>query len=131
MNKRYDNLVIIFIVSFFMIFIFFLFFLLSINKKYSKYFLIGGSYVLNDVSSFNVNDRDLRYLEKNKYIYYRSRKVKVEIVSVLRDAYKDKNIKNQILLRFKLDKSDKSVVYISIYRKKISFFDLVLESWKE
>lgn len=122
---------ILFIINFVLVLIFIILIYVFIHKSYSEYTVIPASYVVDNVVEVTLSNSELSYIQKNKFVFYKSRKKKVEFISVIRDAYKNRKRNNQVLLRINLDEGEESLVYISIFKRKRSFMDLLLDSWKE
>lgn len=121
----------LFIISFILVvsFLFILYF--CICKKYAEYSMVPASYVLDDVIEITLSDSELAYIQKNQYVFYNSRKEKIEFVSIIRNAYKGRKRRNQVLLRLKLDRNEENLIYISIFRENKNFIDLLVDCWKE
>lgn len=121
----------LFIISFLLVIIFIVLIYIFIHRGYSEYSVIPASYVVDDVVEVTLSNSELSYIQKNKFVFYKSRKEKVEFVSIIRDAYKNRKRNNQVLLRINLDKGEEDLIYISIFKSSRSFVDLLLDCWKE
>lgn len=121
----------LFIISFLLVIIFIVLIYIFIHRGYSEYSVIPASYVVDDVVEVTLSNSELSYIQKNKFVFYKSRKERVEFVSIIRDAYKNRKRNNQVLLRINLDKGEEDLIYISIFKSSRSFVDLLLDCWKE
>lgn len=131
MKKKYEDEFSIFIASFISILIFFILVVLAFKNKFNKYTSIPANHIIDNAIEVILTTEELKYIEKNNYIYYRSKKEKVEIVSVIKNAYKNKKRCHQIILRLKLKEEKTNLIYISIYNKKEKFIKLLNQFWKE
>ena len=70
----------------------------SINK-YNEYIKLNAVYVLDNTIKTIVEEKELKIIEKNKYVYLNSKKYKVEIISISKNIYRKKNkIYHELLL---------------------------------
>lgn len=130
--KKYENYYNLFILCFITIILLIMLVFLSIQKEYSKYEVIPAYYILDNVVEVFLTDDELKYIEKNNYIFYCSKKQKIEIVSIERNAYKRGERRHQVLLRTKIKRNNKTnLIYISIYKGKENFIKLLTYFWKE
>ena len=88
----------------------------------------------NNIGLFIINDKDMKILYKNKYLYFNGKRIKYSIEKITKDVIKkDNNKYNEVLLRFKFSKKkykDNDVIDISIRRDKESIIKMFKIIWR-
>lgn len=74
-----------------------------------------------------VNNEDMKFLQKNPYVYIDSKKVHIKIIEINKKYYKNFN---KILIRIE-KKELKKEISISIYNNKKNFLELFFNCWEE
>ena len=122
--KKDENL---FIVNF-VIIVITIFIFINVFKKYiPNYYVIKANWVIDNVYNVVVDKYIVKELEKNPYVYINSLKINVEIISREKNYYKNYD---SLLLKCNMKKLD-SVVDMSVYRGRKSFFKLFMKCWEE
>ncbi len=129
--KKYKKYRLLFFFNFVTIICFLItLFYFSVNK-YNKYIKLNYIYALNDEIKLIVGDKELKIIEKNKYIYLNSKKYPLEIVSITRNIYKNNNkYYNELILKIKDVKLNNNPS-ISILSNKKSYITMFKSCWKE
>lgn len=105
-----------------------IFFTAKVLKESIKtYEVVSASLLIDNNYVVFVNDKCLSYLNKNKYVYINSKRVKVSIVEINRDYYKNYN---KLIIRINMKKMKKEM-NITIYDERKSFWKLFLKCWEE
>lgn len=115
----FSNLFILFITIFFVTKV--------LKDSIKTYEVVSASLLIDNNYTVFVNDKCLSYLNRNKYVYINSKRVKVSIVEINRKYYKNYN---KLILRINMKKASKEM-NITIYNEKKSFFKLFLKCWEE
>ena len=102
----------------------------SINK-YNEYIKLNAVYVLDNTIKTIVEEKELKIIEKNKYVYLNSKKYKVEIISISKNIYRKKNkIYHELLLKIK-NLKNKDNINVSIVSNKKTYITMFKSCWKE
>ena len=104
------------------------------REKNELYISFSGVVMKNNIGLFIVNDKDMKILYKNKYLYFNGKRIKYSIEKITKDVIKkDNNKYNEVLLRFKFSKKkykDNDVIDISIRRDKESIIKMFKIIWR-
>ena len=104
------------------------------REKNEIYISFSGVVMKNNIGLFIVNDKDMKILYKNKYLYFNGKRIKYSIEKITKDVIKkDNNKYNEVLLRFKFSKKkykDNDVIDISIRRDKESIIKMFKIIWR-
>ncbi|MBR4619136.1 MAG: hypothetical protein IKO49_07515 [Bacilli bacterium] len=122
--KKDENL---FIVNFVIIVITISIFINVFKKYIPNYYVIKANWVIDNVYNVVVDKYIVKELEKNPYVYINSLKINVEIISREKNYYKNYD---SLLLKCNMKKLD-SVVDMSVYGGRKSFFKLFMKCWEE
>lgn len=98
-----------------------------LKDSIKTYEVVNASLLIDNNYVAFVNNKCLSYLNKNKYVYINSKRVKVSIVEINRDYYKNYN---KLILRINMKKQKKEM-NITIYNEDKSFWKLFLKCWEE
>ena len=131
MKKKYENDSLIFALSFLSIITFIILIILSMRKDYKKYVSIPANHIADNIVEVVLTTKELKYLQKNKYVFNDSKKIKIEIISITKQAYKNTKRCHLVVLKLKLKKGQTNVIYISIYDKREKYIKLLKQFWKE
>ena len=132
--SRYERfgILILFIV---ILILFEIIFIINIMREENEiYISFSGVVMKNNIGLFIINDKDMKILYKNKYLYFNGKRIKYSIEKITKDVIKkDNNKYNEVLLRFKLSKKkykDNDVIDISIRRDKESIIKMFKIIWR-
>ena len=104
------------------------------REKNEIYISFSGVVMKNNIGLFIINDKDMKILYKNKYLYFNGKRIKYSIEKITKDVIKkDNNKYNEVLLRFKFSKKkykDNDVIDISIRRDKESIIKMFKIIWR-
>ena len=132
--SRYERfgLLIFFII---ILILFEIIFIVNIMREENEiYISFSGVVMKNNIGLFIVNDKDMKILYKNKYLYFNGKRIKYSIEKITKDVIKkDNNKYNEVLLRFKFSKKkykDNDVIDISIRRDKESIIKMFKIIWR-
>lgn len=110
-------------------------FIVNIMREENEiYISFSGVVMKNNIGLFIINDKDMKILYKNKYLYFNGKRIKYSIEKITKDVIKkDNNKYNEVLLRFKFSKKkykDNDVIDISIRRDKESIIKMFKIIWR-
>ena len=132
--SRYERfgLLIFFII---ILILFEIIFIVNIMREENEiYISFSGVVMKNNIGLFIINDKDMKILYKNKYLYFNGKRIKYSIEKITKDVIKkDNNKYNEVLLRFKFSKKkykDNDVIDISIRRDKESIIKMFKIIWR-
>ena len=94
----FSNLFILFITIFFVTKV--------LKDSIKTYEVVSASLLIDNNYTVFVNDKCLSYLNRNKYVYINSKRVKVSIVEINRKYYKNYN---KLILRINMKKARKEM----------------------
>lgn len=122
----------------FFIFILILFeiiFVINIMREKNEiYISFSGVVMKNNIGLFIINDKDMKILYKNKYLYFNGKRNKYSIEKITKNVIKKNNNKyNEVLLKFKFSKKkykDNDVIDISIRRDKEPIIKMFKIIWR-
>lgn len=97
------------------------------NKPIRTYNITTATLIIDNNYVIFVNDKDMKYLQKNPYVYIDSKKVHIKIIEINKKYYKNFN---KILIRIEKKKLKKQIS-ISIYNNKKNFLELFFNCWEE
>lgn len=97
------------------------------NKPIRTYNITTATLIIDNNYVIFVNDKDMKYLQKNPYVYIDSKKVHIKIIEINKKYYKNFN---KILIRIEKKKLNKEIS-ISIYNNKKNFLELFFNCWEE
>ena len=104
------------------------------REKNEIYISFSGVVMKNNIGLFIINDKDMKILYKNKYLYFNGKRIKYSIEKITKDVIKkDNNKYNEVLLKFKFSKKkykDNDVIDISIRRDKESIIKMFKIIWR-
>ena len=104
------------------------------REKNELYISFSGVVMKNNIGLFIVNDKDMKILYKNKYLYFNGKRIKYSIEKITKDVIKkDNNKYNEILINFKFSKKkykDNDVINISIRNEKEPIINMFKIIWK-
>ena len=105
-----------------------------INNKNELYVSYSGIVMKNNRGLFIINNDDMNIIYKNRYLYFKGKKIKYSIEKITKNVIKkDNNKYNEVIIIFKFSKKkykDNDVINISIRNEKepiISMFKII---WK-
>lgn len=105
-----------------------------INNKNELYVSYSGIVMKNNRGLFIINNDDMNIIYKNRYLYFKGKKIKYSIEKITKNVIKkDNNKYNEVIINFKFSKKkykDNDVINISIRNEKepiISMFKII---WK-
>ena len=88
----------------------------------------------NNIGLFIINDKDMKILYKNKYLYFNGKRIKYSIEKITKDVIKkDNNKYNEVLINFKFSKKkykDNDVINISVRNEKEPIINMFKIIWK-
>lgn len=98
--------------------------------KYNRYYKIDGTYIKENHIRLIVTDKILKDIEKNNYVYIKSKKEKIKIITITKNIYKSKR-KNyhEVLLKVKIE--NKEDIELSILEEKKELITMFKDCWKE
>lgn len=110
-------------------------FIVNIMREENEiYISFSGVVMKNNIGLFIINDKDMKILYKNKYLYFNGKRIKYSIEKITKDVIKkDNNKYNEVLLKFKFSKKkykDNDVIDISIRRDKESIIKMFKIIWR-
>lgn len=123
--KNYQNNINLFIINFITLIATTILAIYLFFKPFNTYKSIDGIVVLENVYTIVINDKLLKSIQKNNYVYIDSKKTHIDIISVTRNYYKNYH---QVLIRLK---SKKEKIKVSIFYQERNFIQLFLECWEE
>ncbi len=134
MKKNYEKRQLIFSLSF-LLFIGYLFFVSALfTFKFTKYILINGNVLSDEIVEVLVDNHELKYLKANRYVYVKDKKYKKEIIEVNRNVLKN-NKKNyhQVKIKMKVDKKYKEFdnIVLKTIEKHEKLYKIFSSCWKE
>ena len=104
------------------------------REKNELYISFSGVVMKNNIGLFIVNDKDMKILYKNKYLYFNGKRIKYSIEKITKDVIKkDNNKYNEVLINFNFSKKkykDNDVIDISIRRDKESIIKMFKIIWR-
>jgi len=98
-----------------------------LNKDIPIFKVVQGELIDKNTYSIFVNNKTLKRLEKNPYIYVKNKKIKIEIVDIYKKYYKKYN---KVIIKCNKNQNNKEL-RVSIYDGKKTFFKVFLECWEE
>ena len=125
--RNYKTNILITYISVFYLILFVILIIFIFSKKYYTYNYYKGIYLSSHTFEVYVKKKDLKYLEKNPYIYLNSKREKIEILE--KDNVSYKNLSLIIMKSRKVNKKTK--LNISIYNDKKSIYSMLIKPWKE
>ncbi|MBP3841075.1 MAG: hypothetical protein IK997_02985 [Bacilli bacterium] len=125
--RRFNNYENYFIYNFIFILVVLIIMINVLNEQIPIFKVVQGELIENNAYSIFVNNKSLKRLEKNPYIYINNKKVKIEIVDIYKNYYKNYN---KLIIKCRKKQKAKELK-ISIYDGKKSFFKIFLECWEE
>ena len=97
------------------------------KEKLRTYNITTAALIIDNNYVIFVNNEDMKFLQKNPYVYIDSKKVHIKIIEINKKYYKNFN---KILIRIK-KKELKKEISISIYNNKKNFLELFFNCWEE
>ena len=85
-----------------------------------------GVKVVDKVYAIFLNEKDVKALEQNHYVYTFERKEKISIVAV-REGYDDYK---QVLIKFRHNFKEEKIK-VSMYDKKRTFSEIFFDCWED
>ena len=105
-----------------------LFIIISIlNKLIPSYIVTKASLVLDNTYSAFIDNKTLKQLNKNPYVYIDSKRIKIEIIDTYKKYYKNYN---KVIFKIKKKINNKELD-ISIYNNKDDFKKIFFKCWEE
>ena len=105
-----------------------LFIIISIlNKLIPSYIVTKASLVLDNTYSAFIDNKTLKQLNKNPYVYIDNKRIKIEIIDTYKKYYKNYN---KIIFKIKKKINNKEID-ISIYNNKDDFKKIFFKCWEE
>ena len=105
-----------------------LFIIISIlNKLIPIYIVTKASLVLDNTYSAFIDNKTLKQLNKNPYVYIDSKRIKIEIIDTYKKYYKNYN---KVIFKIKKKINNKELD-ISIYNNKDDFKKIFFKCWEE
>ncbi len=129
--KRYKKYQLLFTINIIIIILFILFVISLTKINYNEYTKLNSIYIIDNVVESVVTSKQLKYLEKNNFVYLNSSRKKIEILSITKNIYKrDGEFYHQILLKINKIKEN-TIINMSIPQKKRKLIILIKDCWKE
>ena len=105
-----------------------LFIIISIlNKLIPSYIVTKASIVLDNTYSAFIDNKTLKQLNKNPYVYIDNKRIKIEIIDTYKKYYKNYN---KVIFKIKKKINNKELD-ISIYNNKDDFKKIFFKCWEE
>lgn len=105
-----------------------LFIIISIlNKLIPSYIVTKASLVLDNTYSAFIDNKTLKQLNKNPYVYIDNKRIKIEIIDTYKKYYKNYN---KVIFKIKKKINNKELD-ISIYNNKDDFKKIFFKCWEE
>lgn len=105
-----------------------LFIIISIlNKLIPSYIVTKASLVLDNTYSVFIDNKTIKHLNKNPYVYIDDKKIKIEIIDTYKKYYKNYN---KVIFKIKKKINNKELD-ISIYNNKDDFKKIFFKCWEE
>lgn len=105
-----------------------LFIIISIlNKLIPSYIVTKASLVLDNTYSAFIDNKTLKQLNKNPYVYIDNKRIKIEIIDTYKKYYKNYN---KVIFKIKKKINNKEID-ISIYNNKDDFKKIFFKCWEE
>ena len=110
-------------------------FIVNIMREENEiYISFSGVVMKNNIGLFIINDKDMKILYKNKYLYFNGKRIKYSIEKITKDVIKkDNNKYNEVLINFKFSKKkykDNDVINISVRNEKEPIINMFKIIWK-
>lgn len=121
---KYEKL---FLINFIMFFLSLFFIINVLNFKIPIFEVISCSYNYDNVCSIFVEGSTLKRLQVNPYVYFKSKKSKVEIVDVYKNYYKNYH---KVLIRTNINYKDNEIS-VSVYKEKKKIIKIFFDCWEE
>ena len=132
-SKKYESMTLIRTVIFILFLIVLILVIFSLNKNIRTYKVINSTVFKDDIVEVLVNDRELKMIYDNKYLFLNRKKVLIDIVEINKSVLvrKNKNYHNA-LLRVKLNKNSKvnDVKSLVLFNRKVNVFEMIRIIWK-
>lgn len=125
--KKFNNFEKYFLYNFIFIFMGLSIMINVLNKDIPIFKVVQGELIDKNTYSIFVNNKTLKRLEKNPYIYVKNKKIKIEIVDIYKKYYKKYN---KVIIKCNKNQNNKEL-RVSIYDGKKTFFKVFLECWEE
>jgi len=125
--KKFNNFEKYFLYNFIFIFMGLSIMINVLNKDIPIFKVVQGELIDKNTYSIFVNNKTLKRLEKNPYIYIKNKKIKIEIVDIYKKYYKKYN---KVIIKCNKNQNNKEL-RVSIYDGKKTFFKVFLECWEE
>lgn len=125
--KKFNNFEKYFLYNFIFIFMWLSIMINVLNKDIPIFKVVQGELIDKNTYSIFVNNKTLKRLEKNPYIYVKNKKIKIEIVDIYKKYYKKYN---KVIIKCNKNQNNKEL-RVSIYDGKKTFFKVFLECWEE
>lgn len=123
-EKFYGSMSIILFIFFIEVLLIICLFRININT-YRTYNCVV---IKDDLVYLFIEKNDLKLFNSNKYIYYKNKKCRFEIIEVNRNVLKSNH---EIVIKFKFKNKSYDSINISIFKKKIKLIHLFDVIWKE
>lgn len=105
-----------------------LFIIISIlNKLIPSYIVTKASLILDNTYSAFIDNKTLKQLNKNPYVYIDNKRIKIEIIDTYKKYYKNYN---KVIFKIKKKINNKELD-ISIYNNKDDFKKIFFKCWEE
>ena len=128
LKNNYEKFEVCILIIFIIIFIEFLFIICLYKINLNIYKTYNCVVIKDDLVYLFIDKDDLKIFNSNKYIYYKNKKRKFEIIEVQR---KKKKKYHEIVIKFKFKNKSYDSINISIFKKKIRLIHLFDVIWKE
>lgn len=123
---KYDNYIFDMITNFLFLVITVVVLLKTFTTYINTYNVYDGVKVVDKVYAVFLNEKDVKALEQNHYVYTFERKEKISIVAV-REGYDDYK---QVLIKFRHNFKEEKIK-VSMYDKKRTFFEIFFDCWED
>ncbi len=128
LKNNYEKFEVCILIIFIIIFIEFLFIICLYKINLNIYKTYNCVVIKDDLVYLFIDKDDLKIFNSNKYIYYKNKKRKFEIIEVQRNITKKYH---EIVIKFKFKNKSYDSINISIFKKKIKLIHLFDVIWKE
>ncbi len=123
---KYDNYIFDMITNFLFLVITVVVLLRTFTTYINTYSVYDGVKVVDKVYAIFLNEKDVKALEQNHYVYTFERKEKISIVAV-REGYDDYK---QVLIKFRHNFKEEKIK-VSMYAKKGTFLEIFFDCWED
>lgn len=133
MTKNYEKYYLTIVLTILLLLTEFCLLSFSLQKRIIIYRSLTSTVITHDLIEVVMDDKDLKALYKNKYLYYNNKKYPIKIEKITRNILqRNNNYYHYVILDLKLPKKVKvnDVIKFNLEDYKISLVDMFKTCWK-